>query len=274
MSMVDAALAAAQRGLPVFPLWPALPARDGNGFTCGCGRLACDSPAKHPLGRLVPRGALDATVDAARVAHLWAGRPDAGIGVATETVVVIDIDPRHGGTLDALKGPLPPTWRVITGGGGEHIYFRAPAGEAIHNSAGKLAKGVDVRATHGYVCYPPTRHISGQLYAWQPGCDPYQVELAPLPSWLQLALVEPAPSNTHPPTDWTGFANDIGEGARNSTIARLAGHLLRRYVDPRLVIELVLDFNAVRCKPPLAADEVVRTIQSIAAKEFRRRAAA
>ena len=32
-----------------------------------------------------------------------------------------------------------------------HLYFQAPHGAAIRNSAGKLAPGVDVRAAGGYV---------------------------------------------------------------------------------------------------------------------------
>ena len=42
---------------------------------------------------------------------------------------------------------------------------------------------------------------------------------------------------------------------RNDTVARFAGHLLRRYVDPLVVLELLLAWNAMRCKPPLARDE-------------------
>jgi hypothetical protein len=66
-------------------------------------------------------------------------------------------------------------------------------------------------------------------------------------------------------------ASDVVKGARNNTIARFAGHLLRRYVDPRVTLELLLAWNAIRCKPPLEHAEVVRTINSVAGKELRRR---
>jgi hypothetical protein len=63
----------------------------------------------------------------------------------------------------------------------------------------------------------------------------------------------------------------VGEGARNEAIARLAGHLLRRRIDPLVALDLVRTWNAVRCRPPLEDAEVCRTVDSIAAAELRRR---
>ena len=65
---------------------------------------------------------------------------------------------------------------------------------------------------------------------------------------------------------------DVAEGARNDTVARLSGHLLRHYVDPQVALELLLAWNAVRCCPPLAPEEVAKTVNSIAGRELRRRA--
>jgi hypothetical protein len=71
---------------------------------------------------------------------------------------------------------------------------------------------------------------------------------------------------------WRELAtNGVAEGARNTTIARFAGHLFRRYVDPLVVLELLLSWNATHCRPPLDQDEVFRTIDSIARKELKRR---
>ena len=61
------------------------------------------------------------------------------------------------------------------------------------------------------------------------------------------------------------------EGERNDHVARLAGLLFRRGVDPLAALDLVLCWNATRCKPPLSEDEVKRTVDSIAARENRRR---
>lgn len=276
--LAAAAVGYARRGLAVFPVWPALPGARG-GFVCGCGRSSCTSPAKHPIPRLAPRGVNDATADAARVRWLWECRPNANIGCATGAVVVIDVDPRHGGSLEVLCGkvaagePLPSTWRVATGGGGEHLYFRAPPGVAISNSSGKLAPGIDVRGAGGYVILPPSRHKSGEYYRWQTG--PPEQPLALLPAWLLAALhvgAHASNNNGKAANDWHQLVGaDVMEGARNQTIARLAGHLLRHYVDPRVALELLLAWNATRCRPPLGGDEVARTVNSIAGKELRRR---
>jgi hypothetical protein len=278
-NMAAAALAHAQLGFAVFPIWPALPALLGGGFICGCGRLGCEHPAKHPMGRLVPHGLRDATTDAARIAHLWSLRSNANIGGATGRIIALDIDPRHEGPatlarLEAKYGALPATWRIITGGGGEHIYFRAPASPAIiRNSAAKLGPGLDVRGDGGYVLLPPSLHVSGRRYEWKPGCAPDQRPLAALPSWLAAALAEPTKPGTSAATWRDLVANDVSEGRRNDTIARFAGHLLRRYVDPHVVLELLLAWDATRCKPPLGRDEITRTVNSIAGKEKKRRQA-
>jgi hypothetical protein len=270
--MLDAALDYIHYGLALFPIWPALPAK-GGGFICGCGRSSCDRPARHPLGRLVPHGLKDASADAARIQHFWHCRPDANIGCATESIVVIDIDPRHGGALATVEnahGRLPPTWAAATGGGGSHIYFQAPPAPAlICNSTSKLGNGIDVRASGGYIVLPPSNHISGGHYAWQAGCAPDQLPLAPLPASIKDVLETPNKARCA----WHELASqEVEDGKRNTTIARFAGHLLRRYVDPRVALELLLAWNATHCQPPLSRTEVVCTVNSIAGKELKRRA--
>jgi hypothetical protein len=272
--MAGAALAYARLGFAVFPIWNVLPFRDG--FACGCARLSCENPGKHPVGRLAPHGLRDATHDEAKLRHWWSARPGANIGAATGGIVGIDLDPRHGGDvtiaeLEAKHGRLPRTWRARTGSGGEHVYFRAP--REIRNSAGKLGPGIDVRGHGGYVVLPPSQHVCGQRYAWQPGHGPSEAPLAPLPDWILAALDESSKRNGSA-SSWRELAgSDVVEGARNDSIARFAGYLLRRFVEPHVVLELLLAWNATRCDPPLSRDEVARTVNSIAGKELRRRSA-
>jgi hypothetical protein len=189
-------------------------------------------------------------------------------------IVAIDIDPRHGGDVGALEeihGPMPRTWRARTGSGGDHIYFTASS--LVRNNRGKLAIGIDIRGQGGFTILPPSLHISGNRYAWQRGCAPDELPLAPLPSSIAAALEQPKQVTTG--NDWAALAGaDVAEGGRNTTIAKFAGHLLRHYVDPRVALELLLAWNATRCKPPLEHTEVVRTINSIAGAELRRRSQA
>jgi hypothetical protein len=66
----------------------------------------------------------------------------------------------------------------------------------------------------------------------------------------------------------------VAEGQRDTTVARLAGLLLRRYVDPVVALELLQCWNASRCAPPLPAEDIERIVTSIAGREVRRRTSA
>jgi hypothetical protein len=66
-------------------------------------------------------------------------------------------------------------------------------------------------------------------------------------------------------------SDGVSEGRRNEAIARLAGHLLRKYVDAYIVLDLCRAWNICRCRPPLLDHEVTRTVESIATRELRRR---
>lgn len=63
----------------------------------------------------------------------------------------------------------------------------------------------------------------------------------------------------------------VGAGERNHSVASLSGHLLRKNVDPFVVLELLRSWNHARNRPPLGDEEVVRTVNSIAGKELVRR---
>ncbi len=92
-SKLQRALNCARRGWPVFPLyWVA----DGD---CTCSEVKCLKPGKHPLTK---RGFKSATVDANTIRSWWQEYPEANVGIATgapSEVVVLDVDPRHGGTI-------------------------------------------------------------------------------------------------------------------------------------------------------------------------------
>jgi hypothetical protein len=271
--MIGAALRYAGRGLPVFPLWPVLLFK--YGFTCKCGKtIRCDSPGKHPIPHLTPNGLKQATTDEKVIRDWWKVQPDANIAIATGVVIVIDIDPRHGGDaslaqLEAKHGNFPPTWRVHTGGGGKHIYLAAPPEIMIKNSAGQLGAGIDVRGHGGYAVAPPSKHVSGKNYEWATSKD-----IAPMPDWLITALQQPRLKAAVAAQDWHHLVGSgVSEGKRNDAAARLAGHLLRRYVDPRVALELVMAWNMTRCAPPLAPSEIFTIVNSIAKRELTRRQA-
>lgn len=202
-------------------------------------------------------------------------RPTPNLGVITGSVsglVVLDVDPRHGGdeslaSLESAHGPLPLTVEARTGGGGRHLYFRHPDGD-VRNRVG-LAPGLDLRGDGGLVVAPPSVHPSGARYAWRAGRAPDDVHLALPPHWL---LREGAPDGTagRSAEHWSELVGSpVEEGRRNATLASLAGHLLARGLEADVVLELLLCWNGQRCRPPLPDEEVAATVGSIARAEQR-----
>lgn len=74
-------------------------------------------------------------------------------------IIVIDIDPRNGGSLQAVAdlGIDVNTRRHDTANGGHHLFYRYPDHvERIPSVPGKLGAGIDVKADGGYVVAPPS----------------------------------------------------------------------------------------------------------------------
>ncbi len=178
-----AALAAAARGWFVFPL-----VRGGK------------TPALREWEQR-------ATTDRRQICRWWAKGAVNNIGVATgrSGLVVIDLDEGRGQTppaefagarsgrealamLAAAAGVEIPadTYEVRTPGGGSHVYFRAPAGLALRNTAGSLAWKVDSRALGGYCVAVGSVREQGVYRVVRHG------QVAELPGWLARALA-PAP---------------------------------------------------------------------------------
>ncbi len=183
----SAALRLAARG------WSVLPVHTVTDGRCSCRRVRCPSPGKHPRVRWEPWMSRAATP--AELEDWWVRWPEANVGVVTgwvSAVVVLDIDPRHGGEerlaeLEAEHGALPDTVTSLTGGGGRHLWFAHP--EHLVPSR-PLVPGIDVKAEGGMVVAPPSRHVSGGVYRWLADHGPGEHELAPLPVWLERRSVE------------------------------------------------------------------------------------
>ncbi|HOW75564.1 MAG TPA: VapE family protein, partial [Candidatus Competibacteraceae bacterium] len=192
--------------------WPVFPVHGIINGQCTCGKAECARPGKHPIGKLAPRGLLDATLDPNQVATWWREAPYANIGIPTglgSGLAVLDVDAYKGGEdslfdLTQRFEPLPMTVQALTGGGGYHYLFAHPgAGVKIRNSVDSLGTGLDVRGDGGYIIVAPSSHSSGRRYEWELSCHPKDTPLAPLPAWLLERIVEipkgargPSPSGT------------------------------------------------------------------------------
>ncbi|MFJ2371343.1 bifunctional DNA primase/polymerase [Streptomyces sp. NPDC087769] len=193
------ALSAAERGLPVIPLTtrklPALPSPHRNDDRRPACRGACGLPG---------HGVHDATTDPAAVRALFAAAPWAtGYGIACGRPphhligIDLDVDPTGGGDSAVSLRQLalhhlftiPPTVTVLTPSGGRHLWLTGPPGIPVPNSASRLAPGIDIRGTGGYLVGPGsvTRHGRYRLAPGTAGLPP-----APCPRALLRLLTPPA----------------------------------------------------------------------------------
>lgn len=126
-------------------------------------------------------------------AEQWAR--ESNVGMIGGRLIVLDIDKRTP-EVEALVASLPTTVRARTGKG-SHLYFLAPDGVTLGNATGALPKGIDVRGAGGYAVAPGSIHPdTGQPYAWEAGCAPWEIDFAPLPEAVVALIKAPkrAPS--------------------------------------------------------------------------------
>lgn len=214
------ALDYARRGLTVFPLHTPLHDHP-HGYRCTCeayrhsdlcrerdaerkrqGRpplyLAegehCHQPGKHPRGMRNWRE--ESTTDAATIRGWWGKWPDANIGIdcGKSGLLVLDADQYKdayaGGAMLSETDEQTPT--VLTGGGGQHLWYRLPPGKTWGNSTGTLPAGIDIRGAGGFVVAPGSLHASGRLYEWELVYSLDDLPLADAPIWLAVILDDAA----------------------------------------------------------------------------------
>jgi len=152
----------------------------------------CKPCTQKPATR---RGFKDASTETARIDRWWPNGSKRNLAIATGQVsglIVIDVDPRHGGDttladLIAEHGPLPATPTAKTGGGGLHFLFKHPGGQ-IKSRNNALGPGIDVKADGGYIVAPPSIHPNGNVYEWQQ--SPEHVKVCEAPAWVVELLTQ------------------------------------------------------------------------------------
>ncbi|GGJ43686.1 bifunctional DNA primase/polymerase [Streptomyces brasiliensis] len=199
-ALLRAALDAAERGWHVFPLRP------GGKPPALHGERACTRTGECVRRHL--KWEQRATTDPERIRAAWSRAPfNVGIATGPSGLLVVDLDvPKDKGSSDAPGGAatfaalceraghtVPTTYRVRTASGGEHLYFTAPDGVRLSNTAGTIGELVDTRAWGGYVVAAGSTTPAGTYEAL---CGP---ETAVLPSWLQTIL-QPAPKASEAPS--------------------------------------------------------------------------
>ncbi|MEH0546197.1 bifunctional DNA primase/polymerase [Streptomyces sp. NPDC054884] len=244
-ALLRAALNAIERGWHVFPL------RSGTKRPALHGEQSC--PGTGPCAGGHRKWEERATTDPDRIRATWSHGPfNVGIATGPSGLLVVDLDvPKDNGSSDAPDGAatfgalceraghaVPATYRIRTASGGTHLYFTAPPGVRLTNTAGTVGELVDTRAWGGYVVAAGSVTPAGP---YEPLCD---AEAAPLPGWLHSVL-KPAPKRSHVPSvavpGQSGRYADVALaaetrnvataqlGARESTLFR-AARALGRFV--------------------------------------------
>ena len=219
-TLLDAALTCAAHGWHVFPVRPR--AKKPPAFP---GHKAEDCTGRDPRCRSGHTGwEPRATTDPGRIGRAWAAAPyNIGVACGPSGLIVVDLDTPKPGEVpppewagpgitdgaDVLAAlcerhgqPLPfETFIVRTGRGGLHLYFTAPPGARLGNTAGEHGRGlgwlIDTRGHGGYVVAPGSAvDLPGG------GTGRYEViyDRAPalLPDWLAALLTAPATGNPPP----------------------------------------------------------------------------
>ncbi len=245
--MLAAALAYLARGRSIVPLAPR---------------------SKRPAVKLAPylSGTARMTVDEARA--YWTTYPDHGVAIITGTpsgLVVVDVDPRNGGDLEAAKRDCPTDLVAGTGGGGAHLVCTHPGGVV---PCGKTSRaGVDRKGDGGYVVAPPSVHPeTGEPYVWL-----HEGNAGALPAWV---LDGPAPANvdgTHEPwvADALAYRSGVGNGEQEATLTRLAWYFSRRLPDDiafGLLVGWVRGLHEYKPGDPWTAEHVKAKLDSAYAK--------
>jgi hypothetical protein len=260
-----------------------------------------------------------ATTDPTRIRKAWARGPF-GIGIACgpSGLVVLDLDrPKRDAVCPAewnrpgirdgadvlaalaeQHGVEPPldTYSVQTGSGGEHLYFTAPDGVRIRNSAGRLGWLIDVRGEGGYVV-AASSVVRGRRYRATDS------PVASLPTWLTVLLTDhelqqhaPAPrSQEVARADSTPLLDVVGRrsayvgaalrgeldnvlaarpGHRNHTVNAAAfalGQLVGAGLLPKgLAVSALAEASAAIGLPPSEADRTIRSGLTAGARTPRR----
>ena len=248
--MLQFALRLAAKNMPIFPVHGII---DGQ---CSCRRSDCASPGKHPIPY---NGLKSATSNLTQIQEWWTKNPLANIGLATGKIsglIVVDIDPRNGGdesfaALEKQHQAFPRTKEVLTGGGGQHLYFTYPS-VAVPCKTGKTEpfRGIDIKSDGGYVLVPPSWHVSGKCYEWE--VSSYERALADLPGWLLKLFLGATPSSSNAQrqygdrigTEWSNFLEQpFPEGQRNISLTQIAGYFLAKRMDGCLALAICQSIN-------------------------------
>lgn len=241
----------------------------GGGRSYGAGHPGLDIMLGHgfsvgPLDGKVPltkHGVQDFTRDPDVITAWQRKYPGCNWGATQPGVLCLDVDPRHGGSIKALKlRPEHATLTIRTGGGGWHLYYRHTG--PVRGKVQGL-QGIDVKAGgKGYLVAPGSIHpVTGKTYTVH-----RDGPIADLPAHLLALIVQPtfvAPTVPAPASGdrWDGLVRAVTEaqeGNRNGVLFWAAARAAADSAPAAVYSALAAAAHQIG----LDTTEIQRTIQS------------
>jgi hypothetical protein len=234
----EAALALAERGLPVLPA--------------------------DPITKFPPMAGWPdlATTDPATIESWFVRWPSANVAVKLGPAAgIIDVEcdgPEQEKALGQLFGEDAPAAPTFTSSRGRHRLFKWT--DDLPAKAVTKIDGIEFRIGGGdqaaISIFPPSVHASGKPYTWLVPFD--EGELVPLPAHVREQLKSVV---KHRPADEPGAIRD---GCRNAQLTSMAGSMRHRGMGETAILSALMAENSERCVPPLPDAEVAAIAKSVA----------
>lgn len=227
------------------------------GGRCSCRNPECKAPGKHPLENGWQNNKAVSDKDIQNILR-QSGKFNIGLALS-ESLSVVDVDPRNSGD-ETLKGlPIPPiSFKQKTGGEGQHLFFDTSNIAGLQNANG-LYEGIDFKTKGGFVVIEPSSHKSGGSYKFSSYDIPKKFPKLP------EKIVEDV--RTYKKTKKNRFRlnsdEKYAEGRRNDVISSLFGQLRYQGMSFEQAVDVASMLNSRRCVPPLEIFELNKIAKSI-----------
>ena len=196
--------------------------------------LPCRGACGRPGHGVHDASAAPEAIRALFAAAPWASGYGIACGCAPHHLIGVDLDLKREPRVDGAAAlallarryafAVPRTVTVLTPGGGRHLWLCGPPGLAVANSVGRIAPGIDIRGTGGYLVGPGSATSRGR-YRLAPGSPAWRP--APAPSALLGLLRPPArttqdrtPPDRTPPDRSTPRPSAGGTAGRDAALVR------------------------------------------------------
>lgn len=235
---------------------------------CSCfEKEKCKHPGKHPVFKNPAASKITNISDLKRFLKEGQFRNLAAMIESGSRLFVIDVDKKNGGLESYEKfiadfGYPPKTTKVLTGGGGFHLYFRLPT--SFWNQKipieFKKYKGIEF-FTNKNIVIPGSRHFSKNIYKLDDSEESASFIFAEIPEKFLIAIQNGKEKGTENNSN-DAFPDSIPEGSRNNSMFKLALELLEKNDAEDIAWQLLQSLNSTKCKPALDDAELLSIFES------------